>query len=87
MFVCLLVMGRPLPGGATPRGRHSQGSPLPGCIYKHTMLFCWSVYGRCCSAEIYTRDAVLLEYMIIGDAVPLEYITAMMGVATPNPNV
>jgi len=44
-------------------GRHSQGSPLPGCVYEHTMLFSRSIYGRCCSAEIYIRDAVLLKYI------------------------
>jgi len=56
-------------GGATPvTGRHSQGSPLPGCVYEHTMLFCRCIYGRCCSAEIYTCDTVLLEYIIMCDA-------------------
>src|SRR6218665_1148645 len=39
---------------ASPSARHcSQGSPLPGCVYEHTLLFCCSrIYGRCCSAEI-----------------------------------
>src|SRR6218665_2546946 len=38
-----------LPGVATPRGWYSQGA--------YTNI-------RCCSAEIYTGDAVLLEYII-----------------------
>src|SRR6218665_1795553 len=64
------------------------GSPLPGCVYEHT-----SIYGRCCSAEIYTLDAILLKYIramlfclsiiIMNDVVLLEYIRAMLGVATP----
>ena len=40
------------------------------------------MYGRCYLAEIYIRDAGLLEYIIICDAVLLEYIRAMLGVAT-----
>src|SRR6218665_2222945 len=75
--------GSPLPGVATPRGRHSQGSPLPGVptydavllVYANIrgMLFGLTKYTRCCSAEIYTGGAVLLEYIIMGDAVLLEY--------------
>jgi len=72
---------------------NGNGPPLPGCVYEHTMLFCrriiraklfgWNICSRCCSAEIYTCDAVLLEYIIICDAALLEYIRAMLGVATP----
>ena len=47
------------------------------------MLLCWSIYGQCCSAEIYAGDVVLLEYIIMGDTVLLEYIRAMLGVVTP----
>src|SRR6218665_1059207 len=36
--------GPPLPGVVTPRGRHSKG--------EYTNIRCWSIYGRCCSAEI-----------------------------------
>ena len=49
------------------KGRHSQGSSLPGCVYEYTMLFwstykrylcwvlCWSwnIYGPCCCAWIH----------------------------------
>jgi len=73
-------------------GRHSQGLSLPGCVYEHTMLFCWSIHGLkyilamlFCWNISYTGDALLLEYVIMGDAVLLEYIRAMLGVATPNP--
>jgi len=40
-------------------GRHSQGSPLPGCVYEHSydadlMVFGWSIRDReCCSAWVY----------------------------------
>src|SRR6218665_2265345 len=56
--------GPPLPGVATPRGRHSQGAYtnircFSAGVYagdavrlKYTlvMLFCLSIYSRCCSA-------------------------------------
>ena len=39
-------------GGRPVTGRHSQGSPFPGCVYEHTML------------EYYTGDAVRLKYIV-----------------------
>src|SRR6218665_790416 len=39
--------------------------PLPGLVYEHTMLFCWSIYGRCRSAEIYTADAFITFYHLL----------------------
>ena len=54
-------------------GRHSQRSPLHGGVYEH----------RCCSAGVYTGDAVRLKYIYsrccsveiyTGDAVLLEHI-------------
>src|SRR6218665_371766 len=74
-------------------GRHSQGSPLPGCVYIRTydvvlleyiraILFGLNIYSRCCCAKIYTCDVVLLECIIMCDAVLLEYIRAMLGLAT-----
>jgi len=83
-MVTLVGDGLPLPA--------SQGSPLPGCVYEHTKLFCRSIYGRCCSAEIYSRccsgeiyagDAILREYTIMCDPVLLEYLRAVLGLATP----
>src|SRR6218665_1093476 len=71
-------------------GRHSQGA--------YTNIRCYSagvglhtgvavrlkyIYSRCCSTEIYTGDAILHEYTIMCDAVLLEYIRAMLGLATP----
>ena len=71
-------------------GRHSQGT--------YTNIRCYSagvglhtgvavrlkyIYSRCCSTEIYTGDAILHEYTIMCDAVLLEYIRAMLGLATP----
>ena len=43
---------------------------LPENIW--AMLLGWNIYSRCCSAEIYTCNAVLLEYIIMCDAVLLE---------------
>src|SRR6218665_1962258 len=67
---------------ALTRGRHSQGA------YKNIGL-------RCCFAGVYAAEAVLLKYIGLlaslfclnigytGDAFLLEYIRAMLGVATP----
>jgi len=57
-----LIDGPPLPGVATPRGRHSQGA--------YTNI-------RCCSAEVYTGDPIRLKYNYIHDAVLLKYIRAV----------
>src|SRR6218665_1624158 len=75
--------GPPLPGVTTPRSAYTNigyEAVLLEYMYIRAMLFGWNIYSRCYSAEIYTGDDVLLEYVIMGDAVLLKCIRPMLGV-------